>query len=108
MTNAEKYKTPKERAKEYKKYCSSHGGCHKCGLNKYAGSVCRYAWLDLEYKEELKPCPFCGETKTTRIEKDNSGCFRVECQNLKCEMNPKTPWCDIVESAIGVWNRRAK
>ena len=109
MTNAEKFKSTEDRYVEFKKFCHKYA-CGNCPLNEdgIVEAKCGFKWLYLEYKEELKPCPFCGGTKTTRIEKDKSGYFRVECQNLKCEMNPKTPWCNIVESAIGVWNRRAK
>ena len=105
MTNAEKFKTAEERAKEYKKYCSSHRGCHKCGLNKYAGSVCRYAWLDLEYKEELMPCPFCGSEASI-----NSGTedHYVVCRNDDCAAALIARSFSSIEEAIAAWNRRAK
>ena len=103
MTNADRYKTAYERLKAHREMCRRKNNCNCIG-----DSLCLLKWLEQEVEEKLLPCPFCGGTETTRIEKDNIGCFRVECQNLKCEMNPKTPWCDIVESAIGMWNRRAQ
>ena len=104
MTNGEKFQTPKERAREYKKYCSSHGmGCNKCPLNKFSSVRCPYEWLNLEYKEEVKKCPFCGGK--ARIASDiHEGIeyHRVECTKCYCCTSGKLS----LDRAIEVWNWR--
>jgi len=68
-------------------------------------------WLDQEYHEPLKPCPFCGGKATV------SDLGEIECPEYfaycvdeygKCEVNVKTCGCTTEQEAIEVWNRRAK
>lgn len=106
MTNGEMFKTAEERKKAFENYCLSRKhGCNKCELGKFAGDMCRFAWLDLEYKEELKPCPFCGGE--ARIIICGCGCsnyYHVKCKSCFCA-SPSHPQKD---NAVSVWNRREK
>lgn len=102
MTNREKYKDTEERAKMFCKFCSSKKGCVNCQFNKVDAIpyACAYAWAELEYKEELLPCPFCGgEAKLI-----SSVESWVECSF--CGINTKCCACD--SGAIEKWNRRMK
>ena len=107
MTNGEKFKTAEERTEAFGDYCDSQKiGCDECPLNKYAGNMCRYAWLDLEHKEVLKPCPFCGG-KAAMERMDVSDCkYRVRCSNVKCKIVLRTRWLKSAEEAAEDWNRR--
>lgn len=62
MTNAEKYKTAKERLKALDKWCDS--GVRQGSYGKCLASgciACALKWLELEAEEEKPlPCPFCG------------------------------------------------
>lgn len=58
-------------------------------------------WCDEEYKEPLKPCPFCGSENVVI-----SGCenlIYVKCD--KCLT--RTAECATEERATELWNRRA-
>lgn len=68
-------------------------------------------WLNQEYHEPLKPCPFCGGKATV------SDLGEIECPEYfaycvdeygECEVNVKTCGCTTEQEAIEVWNRRAK
>jgi Lar family restriction alleviation protein len=62
--------------------------------------MCRFAWLDLEYKEELKPCPFCGGNAILYA----AGIPYVRCDNCGTQTTAyQTP-----DHAITAWNRRVK
>ena len=55
--------------------------------------------------EELKPCPFCGDTDIEIIEP--SECydeFEVQCQ----ECGARSEWENSKEKAVANWNRRVK
>lgn len=59
--------------------------------------------------DELKPCPFCGETPQIyhRFHAlDDSLMWRVECLNLDCEINPVTAYHEDNISAWHAWNFR--
>jgi hypothetical protein len=47
MTNAEKYKTAKERSAAFVMFCGNKG-CQKCPLQQTESTSCRFAWLELE------------------------------------------------------------
>jgi Lar family restriction alleviation protein len=102
MTNGEKFKTADERSKAFGNYCNSQScGCNKCPLNKFAGDMCRFAWLDLEYKEKPKPCPFCGHTEVDIVLSGCHGGFDACCKDCGATI--------IAESktmVIEKWNRR--
>jgi Lar family restriction alleviation protein len=101
MTNGEKFKTAEERSRAYQKYCSSNGmECNKCPLRKVSSVVrCSFEWLNLEYKEELKPCPFCGGEA---MERKSNKLYYVFCKN--CSV--KTVDSITKDAAIEAWNRR--
>ena len=106
MTNEKKFKTAEERAKAFENHCNSQkGGCNKCILNKYAGDMCRYAWLELEYKEELKPCPFCGGEP---VMADNINMMRSLSYYVRCACGARFASTLSVSAAAEMWNRRAK
>jgi Lar family restriction alleviation protein len=107
MTNAEKFKTAKERSIEFNRFCTPMD-CAKCVLKTCHGiGECRYAWLDLEYKdkEELKPCPFCGGTP---VMADNVEKMRSLSYFVRCACGARTVSA-LSESVVAeIWNRRAK
>lgn len=110
MTNGEKFKTAEERAKAFENHCKSqNGGCNKCILYAYAGDLCRYAWLELEYKEELKEelkeCPFCGGTPVIA---DNIKTKKSLSYYVKCACGVRTVSAFSKRVAAEGWNRRAK
>ena len=71
--------------------------------------------------QELKPCPFCGETPTTGINYSKCGggelrlTFSVVCLNCKTvksvtrEVEGKSfdEYVNNMKAAIDLWNRRA-
>ena len=104
--------------------------CPKCGsLNVWTGSVatrpirhsckdCKYGW-DAEPSTPddgagLKPCPFCGE-KNPLVQKlyrateeglSKTAVWYVECSDGYCAS--RTGDCGMYETALEIWNRRAK
>jgi len=62
MTNYQRFKTPNDRIKGFRDFCST--GCENCILlDRCNGNgKCGWAyWLDLNVPEEkILPCPFCG------------------------------------------------
>jgi Lar family restriction alleviation protein len=101
MTKGEKFKTAEERGKMLNAYCHSQL-CADCELNKFnerQESSCYFHWLELEHKEELMPCPFCGgeamNRKVNRV-------YYVFCTNCYVKtVDSITP-----DKAIAAWNRR--
>ena len=63
-----------------------------------------------EVKQELKPCPFCGETPTLERYTDlyNMVKYGIECRGSDCEIQPFTAWYADKAEAIEAWNRRAE
>lgn len=106
MTNGEKFKTAEERAKEFEVYCHAHKG--KCRQNICTMNLCRYKWLELEYKEDLKPCPFCGsEASCNGLRLGLDERWYVCCSNPNCLVRPLTPSCNTRADAVERWERRA-
>jgi Lar family restriction alleviation protein len=104
MTNGEKFKTAEERQSNYNKFCKQYVKWHHCPLC-YSARFCRFKWLDLEYKEELKPCPFCGtEARLISGTEDHY----VVCRNNDCAAALVARSFSSEEEAIAAWNRRAK
>lgn len=102
MTNGEKYKTAEERSAAFRKFCSvilRRSRCAKCPLRNSSSDKCEFEWLDLEYKEELKPCPFCGMTAVITNDYDK---YRVHCLNCF----GTTSHVSSPDEAIAAWNRR--
>jgi Lar family restriction alleviation protein len=98
MTNGEKFKTAEERRKAYDKYCEE---CKKEGFVLH--NV--LDWLDLEYKAELKLCPFCGtEARLISGTEDHY----VVCRNADCAAALVARSFSSEEEAIDAWNRRAR
>lgn len=105
MTNGEKFRAVVDRTHQFKLFCESQKhGCNDCKLKDYSGDGCRYAWLELEYEERLKPCPFCGgEAERSHIYTKNQSYPIVRCK----QCDAMTKLCKTGEEAIAVWNRRA-
>jgi Lar family restriction alleviation protein len=55
-------------------------------------------------KDNLKPCPFCGENKLGIYEKD--GKYRVICINPSCHIPNTTYYQNTKQQAKEYWNRR--
>lgn len=106
MTNGEKFKTADERQKAFSKFCSN-GLCAECHIWRKFKKItnCKFIWLELEYKEELKPCPFCGGEATTY---KAEGWHYVSCVNDDCIASVSMQSFSSEEEAIDAWNRRAK
>ena len=92
MTNGEKYKTAVERKDAYRKY-----------VHQNWEVVGEFAWLELEYKEELLPCPFCGGKKIATIQLNLTSNWNVVCGECGCRTESQGK-----DEAIAAWNRRAK
>ena len=106
MTNAEKFKTAEARREAYNKFCSRSGEvCSTCILwKKEADGNCKFRWLELEYEEELLPCPFCGgraKFNRTLVEGRTDGW--VQCTYCGAQFVTKER-----DEAISTWNRRVK
>lgn len=113
MTNAEKFKTAEERAIAFRKFCvkkickGSEANCIFSGkMHDKIKHNCEFAWLDLEYKEELRPCPFCGDEAV--IFSVEEGVYCVSCTSDSCIANVATQTFSSEEEAIAAWNRRVK
>jgi Lar family restriction alleviation protein len=94
MTNGEKFKTAIERREAFKKYFS------KCFKNKESPKE-EFAWLELEDKEEILKCPFCGSKADINTVGNK---YFVRCHDCLIE----TPLYSSYEEVIAAWNRRAK
>lgn len=106
MTNGEKYKTAKERWVAFKRFCSFQPhGCNECELSKCTDCECRFEWLNLEYKEELRPCPFCGRTP---VMANNMESMRSLTFYVKCACGARFASTLSESAAADMWNRRAK
>ena len=107
MTNAEKYKTAKERSQAFDSFCNSHRkglSClPRCANCEFRDSdiKCTFLWLEQEAPTEKPlPCPFCGGTAILYAE----GIPYVRCVNCGTQTTAyQTP-----AEAIAAWNRRAK
>lgn len=92
MTNAERFKTAPERRDAYQEFVRQNGE-----------TVEEFFWLELEYKVELKPCPFCGGEAKRSHQWTNSGSNPV----VRCKQcGAMTELCKTGDEAIGAWNRR--
>lgn len=105
MTNGEKYKTAEERVEEFDKFCKKHY-CYNCPVGKFGGreSACTFNWLDLEAKEELLPCPFCGRTP---VMADNVETMRSLSYFVRCACGARFASALSMSAAAEMWNRRA-
>lgn len=107
MTNAEKYKTVEERYDEFKKFCKDRN-CESCpcrGVISGSIKTCTFEWLDLEYKEKLKPCPFCGSTP---VMANNMDSMKSISYYIKCACGARFASALSESAAAEMWNRRVK
>lgn len=106
MTNGEKFKTTEERSKKFKEFCESFT-CDKCPITEKGNltAKCAFKWLDLEYKEKLLPCPFCGSEASMISCTDD---HYVICCNSDCAAALVARGFPSPEETIAAWNRRAK
>ena len=108
MTNEQKFKTPEERNEAFHRYCKSVNDCSICPLGKVSKLSCPFAWLALEAKEELLPCPFCGGECVDIFETD-FGRSEEPCQFVvKCHSCGALVSAEGRGATIAAWNRRAK
>jgi Lar family restriction alleviation protein len=107
MTNGEKYKTAEERTDGFRKFCTEFETCIGCSLySRNHPRDCTFAWLDLEYKAELKPCPFCGKVPTLKTELN--ACSKPRYYYVACSCGATFTNADCEADAIAMWNRRVK
>lgn len=105
MTNGEKFKTAKERALAFDKFC--RGQCAKCPISSRKDcndDKCEFIWLDLEVEEE-KPmnCPFCGGECDCNC---HAHLFWIACN--KCDCLYESAYRDSEAEAIAAHNRVCK
>jgi Lar family restriction alleviation protein len=90
MTNGQRFKTASERRFAYEE-----------DIRKSGKIIGEFAWLDLEYKEELKPCPFCGGEKISTLVLHGAE------RKLRCnECGAQTAVFTDEKAMIDSWNRR--
>ena len=67
--------------------------------------------MELTTKEEqLRPCPFCGQTASLIEHIDRLSSkpyFYVSCNHYECTCRPITRWYKTPDKAIEAWNRRS-
>jgi Lar family restriction alleviation protein len=101
--NFEVFKTADERFEGFRKFCKNRD-CEHCPCEgKVHGTIqkCTLVWLDLEYEEKPKPCPFCGHTEVDIVLSGCHGGFDACCKDCGATV--------IAESktmVIEKWNRR--
>lgn len=95
MTNREKFKSAEERRVAYNDYCE------KCG-RKHKAITDEFGWLELEYKEDLNPCPFCGSENIGVYKSEVSDVWYAACNGCGCSIES----CTDRELAINRWNSR--
>lgn len=103
MTNAEKFKTAIERRDAYHRYVSENEVI-----------VEEFFWLEMEFKEELLPCPFCGgKAEVKKVYGVNK--YYIICSSSKALSKDNCVLAgigariyDSIGAAIAEWNRRAK
>lgn len=103
MTNEERFKTMRERLDNFRNWCEKRE-CDKCefGADREGTEGCVFSWLAREYKEELKPCPFCGCEQMNTYKSNNTDIWYVSCD--RCGV--RTEGDTSKEYAIAAWNRR--
>jgi len=57
---------------------------------------------------ELKPCPFCGESKTVLVSRTAFGLYYVGCSNDLCKVRPQTNKTVREIDCMNTWNRRTE
>lgn len=80
--------------------------CRNCALYERDGEdgSCERQlkmWLNEEYKEPLKPCPFCGSENIEKRGHDIN--YYIECAGCRAT----TSICTSRDESIRAWNRRA-
>ena len=102
MTNAEKFKTAKERCRAFGKFCGEKR-CESCVLNYGLWYSCIFAWLDMEADmEKILPCPCCGGEC---VVSSHSEGYNVNCSSRYCYIG-KT--FESRDEAIAAHNRVAR
>ena len=108
MTNGEKFKTVKERTMAFRRFCTGkickgiEANCiFSDKIHDKFHRKCEFAWLDLEFTEEPKPCPFCGGNDI-RVYNGDGGDKYAAC----CGCGSRTDFQTSDEMAIFAWNRR--
>lgn len=102
MTNEQKFKTPEERNRGFRRFCDDHICNNECPCRKRSAD-CRFLWLSFEAEEE-KPlaCPFCGSDAEVVITAPMGVYVRCkECGAFVAAFSTKA-------DAIAAWNRRVK
>ena len=95
MTNGEKFKTAEERRKAYNKYTL-----------KNSSIIDEFSWLEFEFVEELKPCPFCGKVPSLKIISDP--CAKPRYYYVACSCGATFTNADCKSDAVERWNSRVK
>lgn len=97
MTNEQKFDSAEKRRVAYQNYCE------ECGKRHYAITD-EFGWLELEYKEDLKPCPFCGGENIGVYKSSVADVWYATCNGCGCKIDSYTDR----DLAINNWNNRAR
>lgn len=108
MTNGEKFKTVKERTMAFRRFCTGkickgiEANCiFSDKIHDKFHHKCEFAWLDLEFTEEPKPCPFCGHTEVDIVLSGCHGGFDACCKDCGATVIAVSK-----TMVIEKWNRR--
>ena len=105
-TNGEVFKTLEGRQESFNAFCNEYRYCVLCPcFNAHNNNKdCALAWLELQRKPKLKPCPFCGGTP---VMTDNVDLKVLHTYCVKCSCGARFASATSERVAVEQWNRRA-
>lgn len=116
MTNGEKFKTADERQSNFNKFCKQYERCHQCllshpGLLSHPArsGICRFKWLDLEYKEPREMKDIIRELRELSSTHPMPGALAID-DCISSIYGKPVRWYlgDLANEIESAWNRRVK